>query len=349
MKNRISAITLAISAAVLYGISAPVSKLLLQQIPPAMMASLLYLGAGIGMLLINVFRRFGKSQHTEASLTKKELPYIISMIILDIAAPVFLMIALTKTTAGNASLLNNFEIVATSLIALFVFKEAIGKRMWLAIALITIASVILTINDSESFTFSIGSVFVLLACVCWGFENNSTRMLSIKDPLQVVVVKGFGSGIGALIISFSIGQAAVDLKYLLAALLLGFIAYGLSIYFYIMAQRTLGAARTSAYYATAPFIGVLISWIFLRESVHWSFLVALFIMILGSYFAITETHGHIHEHEPLSHEHNHNHQDGHHNHTHRNNAAEDHSHEHTHESIDHEHAHLPDSHHQHKH
>ena len=238
---------------------------------------------------------------------------------------------------------------ATSLIALLIFKESIGRRMWLAITLIIVASALLTIYDQGSFTFSIGSVFVLLACVCWGFENNSTRMLSIKDPLQVVVVKGFGSGIGALIISLSIGENVFQIKYMLVALLLGFVAFGLSIYFYILAQRTLGAARTSAYYATAPFIGVFVSWIFLREEIHWSFLVALSIMIVGSYFAITENHAHYHIHEPIVHEHKHDHYDGHHSHVHDNEEPNNHSHEHTHVLTDHEHAHLPDSHHRHKH
>ena len=186
------------------------------------------------------------------------------MVALDIAAPIFLMYGLTKTTSANASLLNNFEIVATSLIALLIFKESISKRLWGAISLITISSIILSVEDISSFSFSFGSIFVLLACVCWGLENNCTRKLSVKDPLQIVIIKGFGSGIGSLLIAFTLGEKMNNIPYIIAALLLGFFAYGLSIFFYIYAQRDLGAARTSAYYAVAPFIGVALSLIVFR-------------------------------------------------------------------------------------
>lgn len=220
---------MAILAAALYGVSAPFSKLLLINIPPTLMAALLYLGAGTGMLLIKIFQRLGSAREVEAGLTRKELPYIIGMVLLDIAAPIFLMIALTQTTAANASLLNNFEIVATAMVAMLLFKEQIGRRMWLAIALISVASLILSVEDASSFSFSLGSLFALLACVCWGLENNCTRMLSLKDPLQIVVIKGFGSGIGALLIAWSVGQSHAKLQYITMAMLLGFVAYGLSI------------------------------------------------------------------------------------------------------------------------
>ncbi|MEG0806358.1 MAG: DMT family transporter, partial [Lachnospiraceae bacterium] len=222
------------------------------------------------------------------SLTKKELPYTIGMVVLDIAAPIFLMIGLSMTTAANASLLNNFEIVATGVIALFIFKESISKRLWFAIVLVTISSILLSIEDVSSFSFSYGSIFVLLACICWGFENNCTRMISAKDPLQIVVIKGFFSGFGSLIIAFLLGETTTNIGYILATLLLGFVAYGLSIFFYIHAQRELGAAKTSAYYAVAPFIGVALSLAIFRELPSVSFVVALVIMIIGTYFAATD-------------------------------------------------------------
>lgn len=168
---------------------------------------------------------------------------------------------------------------------MFVFKEAIDKRLWIAIALITLSSIILSFKDMSSFTFSFGSIFVLLACVCWGFENNCTRMLSHKDPLEIVVVKGICSGFGSLIIALIIGERASNLVYILLTLLLGFAAYGLSIYFYIYAQRYLGAAKTSAYYAIAPFVGTAMSDIFLKESLTGVFIITLIIMIVGTYFA----------------------------------------------------------------
>jgi drug/metabolite transporter (DMT)-like permease len=343
-----SAIFKAILAAVLYGISSPVSKVLITKIPPTMMAACLYLGAGIGMFLLNGFLKKVHKESTEAQITRKELPYVVGMIILDILAPIFLMFGLLMTNAANVSLLNNFEIVATSLIAMFAFKESIDRRMWLAIILITISSFILSFDAINEISFSIGSVLVIMACICWGLENNCTRMLSIKDPKQIVVIKGIGSGIGALIISVAIQEYSTDLLYISIALILGFVAYGLSIFFYISAQRELGAARTSTYYAAAPFVGVFASWLFLKEMPSLTFLLALAIMLTGTYFAISEKHGHKHHHHEEEHEHKHDHKDGHHNHAHEYDVDE-HSHPHTHEELEHEHDHTPDLHHRHSH
>lgn len=347
--NMTKAILFAISAAALYGISSPFSKLLLKNIPPAMMAALLYLGAGCGMTIVYLIQRWGTKKSTEAKISKKELPYIVGMILLDIAAPIFLMLGLQMTTAENAALLNNFEIVATSLIALFIFKEAIGQRMWIAILLITLSSILLSVEDLGSLSFSVGSLFVIAACLCWGLENNCTRMLSLKDPLQIVVVKGFGSGFGSLIISWLAKESFSISSTMIMALLLGFVAYGMSILFYIKAQRELGAARTSTYYAAAPFIGVLISWLVFREPVTFSFAAALVFMLIGTYFAISEEHIHAHRHHPMTHEHKHNHEDAHHNHRHEPKVDGEHSHPHEHEETEHTHAHTPDIHHEHSH
>ena len=283
MTNTKKAIFYAVLAAALYAINAPISKLLLVQIPSTMMAGLLYLGAGIGMYFME---KLNKNQK-ELPLTKSELPYTVAMVILDIAAPIFLMIRLTKCSAANASLLNNFEIVATSIIALFIFKEAISKKLWLAIVLVTISSAMLSFEDMSSLSFSWGSLFVLLACICWGFENNCTRMLSSKNPAQIVIIKGIGSGLGSLIISLIIEEPYFHIGYILIASLLGFVAYGLSIYFYIYAQRYLGAAKTITYYAISPFIGAGLSLIIFNEMPSVIFLLALVIMAVGTYFAST--------------------------------------------------------------
>lgn len=283
MNNKNRACAYAVLAAALYALNAPVSKLLLTQIPSTMMAGLLYLGAGMGMFVMEKLQK----NNQEQPLTQKELPYTIAMVVLDIAAPIFLMVGLTQCSAANASLLNNFEIVATSLIALFIFKEAISKRLWLAIVLVTISSILLSFEDMSSLEFSWGSLFVLLACVCWGFENNCTRMLSSKNPAQIVIIKGFGSGIGALVLSLAIGEHYFNFGYMILALLLGFVAYGLSIYFYIYAQRDLGAAKTSTYYAVSPFIGAALSLIIFREIPSVIFIIALAIMAMGTYFAST--------------------------------------------------------------
>ena len=287
MTNAKTAVFWAVLAAALYALNSPVSKLLLDEVPPTMMAALLYLGAGIGLAAVRLIQRAVKKRPKEEPLTRKDLPYTVGMVALDIAAPIFLMIGLTMTTAANASLLNNFEIVATSIIALVIFKETISSRLWIAIALVTVSSMVLSVEDLSSFSFSFGSIFVLLACVCWGFENNCTRMISNKDPLQIVVIKGFGSGSGSLLIALVLGEEAPALSYVAMALLLGFVAYGLSIFFYIYAQRYLGAAKTSAYYALAPFIGAILSLAVFRETPTVSFVVAL----AGTYLASTDTGG----------------------------------------------------------
>lgn len=347
--NNYISIGQAILAAALFGISAPFSKFLLREISPLMLSALLYLGAGIGMFAIYSIRRISKAKFVEASLAKQELPFILLMVVLDIAAPISLMVGLTMTTSSNASLLNNFEIVATSVIALVVFKEAISRRLWLSISLITLSSIILSIENFSSFSFSTGSIFVLLACIFWGFENNCTRKLSIKDPLQIVIIKGIGSGLGALVIAISAHQASWNPVFITLSLILGFFAYGLSIFFYVTAQRSLGAARTSAYYAVAPFIGVGISFIVFDEPITATFLIASIVMILGTYFTIFEKHGHKHLHAYIDHEHRHDHFDGHHNHTHERITDDEHTHLHTHEKIAHTHEHTPDIHHAHDH
>lgn len=282
------AIFWAILSAALYAISIPLSKILLIEIPPAMMAALLYLGAGIGMSILWVVRSNKDKLKSELKLTKKEMPYTVGMVVINIGAAVFLMIGLAMTTSSTASLLSNFEIVATSLIALLFFKEAISKKLWLAIGLITVASIFLSVKDLSNVSFSFGSFFVLLGTICWGFENNFTRKLSVKDPLQIVIIKGFGSGLGSLLLAFIVKQTATNPVYIIATLALGFVAYGLSIYLYVYAQRYLGAAKTSTYYAIAPFIGVVLSFIMLFEIPTASFFIALLIMIVGTYFASTE-------------------------------------------------------------
>ena len=275
-------VVFAILAAAFYALNSPLSKLLLQSIPPTMMAAFLYLGAGLGMAVLQAIQQ-KKGTVKEQKLTRKELPYTLGMIFLDIAAPIFLMLGITRTSAASASLLNNFEIVATSLIALLIFKEAISKQLWLGIFLVTLSSIILSLQDAEGLSFSAGSLFVLAACVCWGFENNCTRMLSSKNPVQIVVIKGIFSGLGSLIVSMLLGENFPGVWPLLLALLLGFVAYGLSIVFYIYAQRELGAAKTSAYYAIAPFIGVALSLVIFTEIPSLYFLIALVIMIAGTW------------------------------------------------------------------
>ncbi len=278
-------IGLAILAAALYALNSPFSKLLLKYVPPTLTAGFLYLGAGMGMTVIALLRKTRKENTGEERLTKAELPYTVAMILLDIAAPIFLMIGLNATTAANASLLNNFEIVATAIIALVIFKERISPRLWVGILFVTASCMILSFEDMSSLRFSFGSLFVLFAAVCWGFENNCTRKISSKDPLQIVLLKGIFSGGGSIIIGVIKGEKVSDFRMIPLVCLLGFVAYGLSIYFYVYAQRLLGAARTSAYYAIAPFISVVISLLIFHQIPSGTYFVALLFMVVGAWLS----------------------------------------------------------------
>lgn len=283
----IKAILLAFFAALFYGIHPPVSKLLMEQVPPKMMAALLYLGAGLGVGILYLFhyRLEDKATH----LTKKDFPTMAVVILLDILAPIFMMTGIKLGSASNASLLGNVEIVTTSLIALFLFGEKITPKLWIAIVLIALAGAVLSFEGSESFSFSAGSLFVILATCCWGLENNCTRRISGKSTFQIVFLNGVFSGTGALITAFLFGETLPSAGYVLGGLLLGFVAYGLSICLYIRAQRTLGAAKTSAYYAVAPFIGALLSFLVNGEKLTAFYFAGLIIMIAGAATAVSDT------------------------------------------------------------
>lgn len=254
MNKKILAMLFAVLAAALYAINIPFSKLLLQNVEPTMLASYLYLGAGIGIGLVFLMTK-KKTAPADERFTKKDLPYVLGMIVLDMIAPILLMFGLLDSASSNASLLNNFEIVCTSLIALWIFKEAVSAKMWAAISCITLSGFFLSFEDLASFKPSWGAVLVLLATLCWGMENNCTRNLSGKNTYHVVFLKGIFSELGSLTVALVLGEPFAPLSYMALALLLGFVAYGLSIFFYIKAQGMIGAAKTSAYYAVAPFIG----------------------------------------------------------------------------------------------
>ena len=337
---KIKSILYALLAAVFYAINVPVSKILLANVGETTMAALLYLGAGIGISLLSLFMK--EDRTNSEKLTKKDFPYVIGMIVLDIAAPIFLMLGISHGTSSNASLLGNFEIVATTIIALVVFRETVSKRLWIAIGLITLSSILLSFEGTKSFSFSYGSLFVLAATICWGFENNCTRCISSKSTYEIVVLKGVFSGLGSLLIAFLKRETLPEFKYAAIALLLGFVAYGLSIFLYVRAQNVLGAAKTSAYYAVAPFVGAFLSFVFLREKLSWIYLAALIVMIAGSIMVVADTllrsHSHEHQHtfththdgnthaHTITHTHNHNHYV----------TDERHGHHHNREELEHE-------------
>lgn len=320
-KQKTTAILYALLAAVFYAINVPISKILLKDVGPTTMAALLYLGAGIGIGILSLFNT--KDREKSERLSKKDLPFVIGMIVLDIAAPIFLMLGISYGSSANASLLGNFEIVATTVIALFIFKEAVSKRLWAAIALITLSSILLSFEGTDSFSFSFGSLFVLAATVCWGFENNCTRNISSKSTYEIVVLKGVFSGLGAFVIALIKRESMPGIWYIGAVLILGFVAYGLSIFLYVRAQNVLGAAKTSAYYAVAPFVGAFLSFVVLREKLSWMYFIALIVMLGGAALVVADTlirhHVHAHQHtfththdgithtHTVTHSHDHNH------------------------------------------
>ena len=289
MKNLTTkGILLAILAAGLYAINSPFSKLLLEYVPSTLMAGILYIGAGLCMCVIALIRKVRKTERTEEKITTADLPYTLAMIVLDIAAPIFLLLGLSLTTAANASLLNNFEIVATAIIALMIFKEKISPRLWLGILFVTLSCALLSFEDISSLKFSYGSLFIILACVCWGIENNCTRRLSSKDPLEIVLLKGIFSGFGSLVIGLCLGEKITHIWSIFAVLLVGVVAYGLSIFLYVYAQRMLGAARTSAYYAIAPFIGTFLSLVIFMDVPKYTYFIALGLMIIGAWLCSSD-------------------------------------------------------------
>lgn len=344
MKAKSSSTIFAILAAALYALSAPVGKVLLGHAGAAMMAAFLYLGAGLGLAL------WGRIvPDREASpITRQDLPYILGMILLDIAAPILLMLGLQRTGSANASLLNNFEIVATSLIAWLLFREKLSRRLSLAIVLVTFASIVLGYEGSESLRFGAGSALVLAAACCWGLENNCTRMLSRCSSVQITTIKGIFSGLGSLIVAFCAGESLPGLRWIPAILLLGFVAYGLSINFYIKAQKELGAAKTSAWYSIAPFLGVVFGIVLLGERPDGRFFLGLGLMVLATLLMVFDTISlqHTHEH---AHTHCHEHRHGDQLHTHAHTHIHAHTHVHGADEATHDHQHAIIESHDHPH
>jgi drug/metabolite transporter (DMT)-like permease len=342
--NNIGFILQALLAALFFGASAPLSKLLLIDVPPVLMAAFLYLGSGTGISLVKLSQRL-TSHQKEADIRRPDVKWLTGAIISGgIAAPIVLMISLQNTPASTASLLLNFEGVATALIALFFFRESISRRALAAIFVITIASIFLSTNYAAGFGFSLGALGVLLACVLWAVDNNFTRNISAKDPLTIVSWKGLVAGTFSLFLGLLLGQQLPALTSILSILLLGFISYGLSTMLFIYSMRGLGAARTSALYGTAPLAGVLLSFIIFSDPITLLFGIAAALMVAGALLLANEEHAHFHIHMPVVHEHRHNHDEFH----EHDEVTSVHSHEHEHPRTEHEHGHMPDIHHRHE-
>lgn len=353
-KLKVYPIAQALLAAVLFGASAPLAKILLGEIAPVPLAAFLYIGSGTGLLLYQTAKTLRRKRETsEAPLTSKDIPWLIGAIAFGgVIAPILLLWSLKITPASSAALLLNFEGITTTIIAVVFFKEGIGKKIWIAIACVTGASILLSWNFSNQWGISIGALGIVLACVCWGIDNNFTRNISAKNPFTIVMLKGLGAGSFSLVLGIMIGSPFPSISTIIKAMILGCFSYGFSIVLYVLAMRSLGSARTSVFFGTAPFIGVILAFILLKDVPNIMFIFALPLMILGTILLLKEEHFHKHLHEYLIHEHKHFHGDGHHEHKHRPEEIPKggyHSHEHEHEKMVHEHPHAPDIHHRHAH
>ncbi len=339
-------------SAAFFGVSPPLAKLLAADIPPVVLAGLLYLGSFLGLWAFSLVGKLLKRGPSEerASLERRDLPWLAGAVLSGgVAAPISLMFGLTLTSGFAASLLLNLEGVATALIAVLLFKENAGKRLWWALASMTLAGVCLAWNPGEGQFNLAGPLLILLAMVCWGVDNNLTRHISARDPIQIALFKGLIAGTVSLFLAYLTGATIPLNGSVLFALLLGAFSYGVSLVFFIRALEGLGSFRTGLFFSLAPFVGAVTSLVLLREWIGWVMFPATGLMIAGFRLMIEERHDHRHRHEAMTHIHAHDHQEIHHQHPHGDAAPGNHVHEHRHPAEVHDHAHWPDTHHRHDH
>jgi drug/metabolite transporter (DMT)-like permease len=347
-------IGMALGAALLFGASAPLAKLLLDRASPQLLAGLLYLGSGIGLGIVWLRRRRSDEAARETPLTRRDFPWLAGAIVFGgVLGPVLLMIGLTRTPASAASLLLNLEGVFTALMAWFVFRENFDRRIALGMLAIVAGGIALSWERRLSWGGIGGPLAVGAACLCWGIDNNLTQKVSAGDPVQITMLKGLVAGSVNTAIALLLGASLPAAPRIIAALGLGFFSYGVSLVLFVLALRHLGTARTGAYFSTAPFVGALLSLAVYRERPTTILVVAAALMGLGVWLHFTERHEHHHRHDLQEHDHAHVH-DEHHRHVH---GASDppvtdpkpHTHWHRHEPMVHLHPHYPDIHHRHGH
>jgi drug/metabolite transporter (DMT)-like permease len=341
---------IALAAAAMFGISTPLSKLLLGEVNPWLLAGLLYLGSGIGLSLLMLVRRLSGAREGEAGLSRADLPWLAGTVIFGgIAGPLLLMTGLALTDAASASLLLNLEAVFTLGIAWFVFREHVDRRLFVG-ALAIVAGALLLSWQGESGQLSWGAALIALACLSWAIDNNLTRKISAVDPYVLAAVKGVVAGSVNTLLGLGTGAVLPSFAAVAGGMALGFVSYGLGLVLFIVALRHLGTARTGAYYGTAPFLGAVVSVILLGTPLTVILVIAGVLMAVGAWLHLSERHGHSHVHEEMDHAHRHVH-DEHHQHLHQpgDPPGEPHSHPHRHEPLRHAHAHWPDLHHQHRH
>ena len=339
----------ALVAAALFGVSTPFAKLLTVDMPPVLLAGLLYLGSGLGLTLARLVRDGGFKR---SGLPRSEWSWLLGTIFFGgIVGPVALMFGLVSTSGATASLLLNLEAVLTAVIAWAVFKENADLRIVLGMLAIVAGGVALGWQTGSSAQSSImGPVLVSFACLCWAIDNNLTRKVSASDALFIAAVKGVIAGTVNTALAISMGAAMPNFAALSSTMCVGLLGYGISLVLFVLALRGLGAARTGAYFSTAPFIGAAVALVVFSETTSLAFWIAAALMGLGVWLHLTEHHAHEHLHEVLEHAHEHSH-DEHHQHAHQfgRNESEQHSHPHSHFAMKHSHLHYPDIHHRHVH
>jgi drug/metabolite transporter (DMT)-like permease len=336
-----------LASAVLFGASAPFSKLLLGSVDPWLLAGLLYLGAGIGLVVVHLGRRLIGLDSPEAPLRRGDLPWLAAVVLFGgMLGPVLLMFGLSMTSAASGSLLLNLEGLATMGIAWVVLRENVDRRLLVGAAAILAGAVVLAWQGEAR--LDVGGLLIAAACLSWGIDNNLTRKLSSADPVQIAMIKGLAAGSTNLALALMSGASLPSLGLVAGGAVVGFLGVGVSLVMFMLGLRHLGTARTGAYFSMAPFIGALISLAIFREDVTLHLVIAATLMGLGLYLHLTEQHHHEHHHEALEHEHAHVH-DEHHQHDHVGAVTEPHSHWHRHEPMRHKHPHYPDLHHRHTH
>lgn len=346
------AVFLALISAALFGVSTPVAKALLGSVNPAILAGLLYCGAGFGVAAL---RRLAPSiaatEAPEVPLGNRDWPWLAGAIVAGgIVGPLLLMLGLARTEAATASLLLTLEGVATALLAWYAFHENFDRRIALGMVCLVAGAGLLSWSGSPTWAGFAGPLAIVGACIAWGLDNNLTRKVSLADPLQIVELKGLIAGPVNLAIGLWAGGQLPDTSIIIGSGLVGFLGYGISLALFIVSLRHLGTARTGAYFSTAPFLGAVAALVLLREPVTSQLLVAGLLMATGVWLHLAETHEHDHEHEPMEHAHPHVH-DEHHQHEHEpgHPPGEPHTHVHRHKRLRHRHPHVPDMHHTHRH
>lgn len=342
---------LAILSAVLFGASTPFAKALLGVgISPWLLAGILYLGSGVGLSAVWLLRRALGVASEEAPLRRADLPWLGWVVLTGGAiGPALLMIGLRTTPASSASLMLNLEGLATMLIAWIAFRENVDRRLLIGAAAILLGAVALSWQNGPE-GVGLGTVAIAGACLAWGIDNNLTRKLSAADPTQISLIKGLVAGTVNISLALLAGAILPPAASVAGAALIGFLGYGVSLVLFVLGLRYLGAARTGAYFSTAPFIGAVLSVAVFNEPLTLRLVGAGFLMAVGIYLHLSEAHEHEHEHVALDHEHRHTH-DAHHQHVHGPDdpVGEPHSHPHRHLPMRHRHAHYPDLHHRHEH